>query len=283
MQNNNIDVNNELTVEESSLYTKFWTEFLSNIGKYTTIFDGRNTSDKIRHWLSTGSGIKNASYSCVVVSKYARIELYIRQKDIYDQLLALKSDIETTFGSELTWDDLENRKGFRISIQKDGDLFNFYDQFNWGRILNFFYSDIDKFVKAIQPAIEKVNLPFQHNYSKDGFSFVEAATVAFEETDNKKMTVDEIWNYIIDKRIPLKSKGATPKSTLQSHLHRYSDNSTWDYKVGNPVFTIITNTNPLRFQLRRYVPIAVRESLEEYGFIHIDKLKEILAKHGINI
>ena len=279
----NEDIKEELSEEQTTFYAKFWTEFLSKIGNYTTIYNNRNVSEKMRQWLSAGSSFKNCSYNCVVVSKYARIELFVRDKDLFDKLFSLKEEIEQAFGYELIWDSLEHRKGSRICIQKDGELFNFYDEFNWGRILNFFYTTIDSFIKAIQPALEKIHQPeFKHNSSELGLSFVEAAKQVLEENKNYPLTSAEIWQRIVDGKIPLKSKGSTPEITLNALLQRGSENTTYSHK-NKPIFKVIENSSPAKFMLRRHVSKYVMESLEEYGFVHINQLKEILAKHGINI
>lgn len=57
-----------------------------------------------------------------------RVEVYIdcgnkeKNEQVFDCLLATKDEIEREFGSPLSWERLETRKGCRVAIYRDGDI-----------------------------------------------------------------------------------------------------------------------------------------------------------------
>jgi hypothetical protein len=112
----------------------------------------------------------------------------------------------------------------------------------------------------------------------NSLSFVQAAIRVLKEVDNKPMTSAQIWQYIIDNNIPLKSKGKTPELSLNALLQRSSENSKFAYKVNKPLFRVLEDKNPAQFVLRRHIPNYVRESFLEEGFLTKENLKSILSE-----
>jgi len=281
--------NDEKFTDKTDLF-KFWKQFLEEINKHTTIFEGRTATETTKNWLSGKSGTSELRFPCVANSKFARIEVYIKDnKTIFDNLFESKLEIETELGLELIWERLDDKKASRISLKKEGELFNVYDEFNWGRIIHFFSQNIAKFVSTLEPYIQKalqtnsIKEEISEDYSEEeSLSFVEAAKFILEENDNKPLTSAEIWQQIQEKNVKVNTNGKNAATNIGAILQRNSEGTTYTFAKKNPTFKLIDG-DTAKFIIRRYVPKYVRESLEEYGFIHINSLREILANHNIKI
>ena len=131
--------------------------------------------------------------------------------------------------------------------------------------------------EVIDKAINLWNDKFNTSQS-NALTFVQAAIRVLREMDNKPLTSSQIWQYIVDNNIPLKSKGKTPELSLNALLQRSSENSKFAYKVDKPLFRVIDNVSPSQFVLRRHTPNYVRESLLEEGFLTKEALKSLLLE-----
>ena len=76
---------------------KFWTEYLKEINKVSSLYQNVNASKD--NWLNAGSGISGVAYTSVSTRNYIRIELSIsgktqeENKAIFDALYLKKSKI----------------------------------------------------------------------------------------------------------------------------------------------------------------------------------------------
>ena len=72
------------------------------------------------HWLGASSGIRGLGFNYVIVQDYGIVELYIDRgevlanKRIFDELFALRVEIEARFGSSLAWERLEGKRACRV-------------------------------------------------------------------------------------------------------------------------------------------------------------------------
>lgn len=112
-------------------------------------------------------------------------------------------------------------------------------------------------------------------------TFIEAAKFALEENDNIPMSSTEIWDKVKDL---VDTKGKTPWASMTTKiLGQCVDTPAKSITgVNRGIFKII-GSNPMKYQLVKYVPKHIKESFIESGFITKDILKEILAKNNINI
>ena len=146
----------ELIKERHIVRRKFWTAYLKEINKATTLY--QNVSPSKDHWISAGSGISGVTFSSVVTGDYIRIELAIQgktqeeNKAIYDALENQKDNIEAAFGNPLEWERLTDKRMSRIKYElKEVSVFNEED---WDRMVAFLVQQVPKFEIAFKKPIQ---------------------------------------------------------------------------------------------------------------------------------
>jgi hypothetical protein len=82
-----------------------------------------------QNWYSFASGVNGIIYSnAFVQGKRVRAEVYIdlqdkeKNKALFDKLLARKESIEKEYGSDLSWERLDDKRASRISVYRDGEI-----------------------------------------------------------------------------------------------------------------------------------------------------------------
>lgn len=121
------------------MYRKFWGMFLDLLhAEYPGWTNTRVPQPQ--NWMVLPLGVSNVKLSVVGTKEYLRVELYFsgRSSDENDAnfqaVLAHKAAIESAFGHELLWDELEGRKACRVSYARDGgvsDESDWSDQTQW--------------------------------------------------------------------------------------------------------------------------------------------------------
>lgn len=108
---------------------EYWEKALEAFQKsQCNLYD--NISPSKDHWLSAGSGLSGCPYNLIFNKTELRVELWISRsateenKFIFDFLLGLKDDIETSFGDALEWMRLDEKKSCRIQYSCAADGFN---------------------------------------------------------------------------------------------------------------------------------------------------------------
>lgn len=146
----------ELIKERHIVRRKFWTAYLKEINKATTLY--QNVSPSKDHWISAGSGISGVTFSSVVTGDYIRIELAIQgktqeeNKAIFDALENQKDNIEAAFGNPLEWERLTDKRMSRIKYElKEVSIFNEED---WDRMVAFLVQQVPKFETAFKKPIQ---------------------------------------------------------------------------------------------------------------------------------
>lgn len=137
---------------------KFWAELLQVMNGKSDLF--KNVSPSKDNWLGCGSGYSGISYSFVVTSNYARIELWIigktqeENKVIFDSVFLQKEKIQSSFGDQLDWQRRDDGKGSRIAYWlRDVNIFNEED---WPEMIEFLTSNMIKFEKSIKDVLKDV-------------------------------------------------------------------------------------------------------------------------------
>ncbi|MFB9886496.1 DUF4268 domain-containing protein [Balneatrix alpica] len=108
---------------------EYWEKALEAFQKsQCNLYD--NISPSKDHWLSAGSGLSGCPYNLIFNKTELRVELWISRsateenKFLFDFLLGLKDDIETSFGDALEWMRLDEKKSCRIQYSCAADGFN---------------------------------------------------------------------------------------------------------------------------------------------------------------
>jgi len=99
---------------------EFWKRLLGKSKEKTRLF--ANISPGRAEWISTGAGKSGVAFTYVIHRNWGSVEMYIdhdretgvKNKAIFDALLALKRDIERDFGDSLEWERLDDKRASRI-------------------------------------------------------------------------------------------------------------------------------------------------------------------------
>jgi hypothetical protein len=117
-----------------------------------------NISPSKDHWLSAGSGLSGCPYNLIFLQKELRVELWISRgvteenKYLFDLLSQSKQDIEHTFGAELEWMRLDEKKSCRIQFSTKADGFN---KETWPQAVAWHLEQMTKLEKALKGPLKK--------------------------------------------------------------------------------------------------------------------------------
>ena len=111
--------------ERKDRYLRFWDSLLTiNRDKHRMFARKRPDS---REWLSLGSGITGITIGMNVQRHRIYVDLYFKgdaERNLarFEHLRASKDLVEDTFGSGLSWEELEERKACRIGFYGEGSI-----------------------------------------------------------------------------------------------------------------------------------------------------------------
>jgi hypothetical protein len=116
-------------------------------------------------WLGTSSGVRGLNLNYTVTQDACVVELYIdrgkdsegENKNILDQLLAHKDEIESAFGGPLRWERLEGKRACRISYLQTGGGYRSAEE-SWPSLQDRIIHAMDRLEKALRPFISKLVL-----------------------------------------------------------------------------------------------------------------------------
>src|SRR5690606_26463903 len=117
-----------------------------------------NISPSKDHWLSAGSGLSGCPYNLIFNKTELRVELWISRsateenKFLFDFLLGLKDDIETSFGDALEWMRLDDKKSCRIQYSCAADGFN---KDTWKESVAWHLEHMCKLEQALKKPLQK--------------------------------------------------------------------------------------------------------------------------------
>lgn len=137
----------------------FWTFLLERAKTKTKLH--ANISPNIYSWIGTGAGISGVSYNYVIGQHDAKVELYIdkdkedgrENKELFDRLLTSKDKIEASFGGELTWERLDNKRASRIT--KHFNNIGYKDEDKWEELADVMIENMIQLEKAIAPFLNR--------------------------------------------------------------------------------------------------------------------------------
>lgn len=176
----------ELTPMRSLMLQDFWNKFKSEIDKVSNSYL-RVTARGV-HYFAAASGIGAVHFTCVVSSRYVRVEIYFNRnreqnKQLFDYFLSKKEEIENSFGDNLEFERMDYAKASRIKYQISS---NVYDKNNWENITNFLKTNFIKFETIFQPIFDEIiSNPSILNKSNVSQSFTEDETKS--EKENTKL------------------------------------------------------------------------------------------------
>jgi len=140
------------------LRPRFWTKALEAL-EIAGVSQYQNISPSKDHWLSSAAGIRGGSFNLIFAQKEIRIDFYLshpakeENKEIFDLMYAKKAIIEESFGKELIWQRLDDKKACRVKYSKDIDGF---DEENWDDMIEWLIKHYQLMEKAMRPHIDKI-------------------------------------------------------------------------------------------------------------------------------
>jgi hypothetical protein len=107
--------------ERYDLRKKFWQALLARAASRTPLH--ANISPGEYHWIGTSSGVRGLNLNYTIRQDEGTAELYIDRgadaetnKRIFDFLHSHKTELEKTFGGELSWQRLDDKRACRIAF-----------------------------------------------------------------------------------------------------------------------------------------------------------------------
>jgi len=145
---------------------KFWAQFLKAVKGKSNLF--QNSNPVKDHWLAAGgTGITYVSYQLVVTKSDAAVQLNIgrssqvENKTLFDALHCHKDEIEATFGGDLTWERMEDKKSSRVSLYEPG--LNYFNEEEWPAIIKFLVENLNKLELALKPFFGEIKITLQNS------------------------------------------------------------------------------------------------------------------------
>jgi hypothetical protein len=146
--------------ERHVLRLKFWEQLLSRAKDKGVLTHAQRAPSK-ESWISAGAGVRSGvSYSYIAwMQEETAVDLYIdtgdkeENKRIFDALHGRKAEIEQAFGSPLSWERLDEKRGSRIRwVLREGGL---TDEAKWPAIQDAMIAAMDKLVRSIKPYLTR--------------------------------------------------------------------------------------------------------------------------------
>ncbi len=151
--------NKESSAKDSILY-KFSEQLLNRAKKVTKLHE--TISPRQHRNIVVRAEVAYLYYCYTIRVHDSQVELYIERrkkmenKDIFDELVEHKDEIENVFGGQLNWDRIDNKKDCRISKQIDNG--GYRDEDKWPDIHDNMIDAMCRFEKALKPFILKLKI-----------------------------------------------------------------------------------------------------------------------------
>ncbi|MCB8999643.1 MAG: DUF4268 domain-containing protein [Bacteroidales bacterium] len=140
---------------------KFWGQLKQNLQEHNIDYLDK-VGAKPAYYIGFSKG--NGFFSYSIGRTSFRVELYFsydQDKKLIDTMAQHREQIEKSFGSELVWERLENKKASRIKFEIPVDIKNdfeglFKDEKYWDPLIEWYRDAMVKFYNSVYPVWEKV-------------------------------------------------------------------------------------------------------------------------------
>lgn len=139
---------------------EFWKQFLQEMNLKSAMYN--NVSPSKDNWITGRTGLSGVNLNSVISNRYARSEVYIQRrladenKEIFDELLNYRNEIENQFGSTLIWERLDQKKACRIKFQLD-DV-DYLKKDDWPKMISFMVDGMTRLEMAFKGPIARIRL-----------------------------------------------------------------------------------------------------------------------------
>ncbi|MEI4473539.1 DUF4268 domain-containing protein [Frigidibacter sp. MR17.24] len=140
------------------LRQQFWSLMLERL-RADKVEIYANISPTTQHWLSAGSGVRSCPYQLIFGRDEARVELSLSRSEgaenkwLFDQLVALRPQIEEAFGAPLEWRRMDDKKQSRIlySCEFDG-----YNRDSWPAMMDWLSAHVRRLETAFHEPLSRL-------------------------------------------------------------------------------------------------------------------------------
>lgn len=149
----------ETLKERHHIRLDFWKTYLYESNKKNTLFS--NISPSKDNWISLGIGMSGVNLNLVVTKNHCRAEIYFNRsskaenKEHFDYLSNMKSEIESEFGEPLQWERLDEKISCRIRAQQDE--VNVFEKEDWPKMIDYLINTSEKMEAVFKKPVRKMN------------------------------------------------------------------------------------------------------------------------------
>jgi hypothetical protein len=141
--------------ERFSLRKHWWTTLIKRSANVNRLHAHISPSE--HSWIGTSSGFRGLNLNYVVTQDTCAAELYIDRgkdsndetKDIFDELVKYKDEIDSAFGESLSWEGLEGKRACRIRYTINGGYRTPEEE--WPALQTAIINHMDRLEKALRP------------------------------------------------------------------------------------------------------------------------------------
>ncbi len=137
---------------------EFWTSVISEMNKKGVLY--QNISPGVAAWIGAGSGISGIGFNFSAGRAYGRAEIYIDRGNkeenefIFNWLYDQRDQIETVYGNNLIWEELESKRACRIKSEIAGSI---YDKEQWPEMIDFMTNEMVSLEKSFKEPLKRLN------------------------------------------------------------------------------------------------------------------------------
>jgi hypothetical protein len=159
-----------LMTERGNLYFEFWTQYLARVNNEYPSWTSSNKAPAA-NWINLKSGAANVGLGVNFSLKGLRSEIYFGDANAevnarrFEFLRSQKERFEQDFGSQLSWEPLEDRIACRIAFYGSGSI---EDRDQWESYIDWFIDSQSELRKALAPHVERLK-SFSPGNRSDGF------------------------------------------------------------------------------------------------------------------
>lgn len=149
--------------ERYGIRKRWWTQVVERSGKVNKLHAHITPGEY--SWIGTSSGTRGLNLNYTVTQDDCGAELYIdrgkdaegENKNIFDQFIAHKAEIEKAFGGPLSWERLDGKRACRIRYTQAGGGYRSPED-GWPKIHDGIIDAMDRLEKALRPQLKQLKL-----------------------------------------------------------------------------------------------------------------------------
>jgi hypothetical protein len=146
--------------ERHFIRRRFWDGLLERAKPRTRLHSAISPSEQ--GWISTGAGKSGLSFVYTITQHGSTVELYIDTGDadentrLFDGFVKNKHEVEASYGSPLSWEPLETKRGCRIADRMSSGGWRDDEDMDWPRIQDEMVDSMIRLEQALRPYLDRL-------------------------------------------------------------------------------------------------------------------------------